>query len=263
MARLCAVVAALVTAGCGLTLDFQERDLAFVGRDGEPMDAGDLVDAPPRDAAALDAVLADGARFDAGIPPADGGGPGDGGPAPVDGGGRMDAGPDASTSPTWSRATIFITSGAYDGNLGGLAGADSRCRGAAGAAGLGPGFVAVLSSSTANAMDRAPVTGEIRDTTGALVAPSASDLWEGRLTNEVLNDERGSALPRNSTAWTGSDLGMAEPYSGMFCSDWTSADGGDSALQGNARARNYTWLYAWDVLCSEPAHLYCIGPAGP
>jgi hypothetical protein len=253
----------MVTASCGLTLDLQERDLVFVGRDGAVMDAGDLADAAVIDAAALDAVLADGARFDAGAPPTDGGGLGDGGPTPVDGGVGLEAGPDASTSPTWSRATIFITSALYDGNLGGLVGADSRCRGAAGAAGLGPGFVAVLSNSTTNAMDRAPVTGEIRDTTGALVAPSASDLWEGRLTNAVLNDESGSAVVRNSTAWTGSDLGMAEPYSGMFCGDWTRSDGGDSALQGNARARNYTWLYAWDVLCSEPAHLYCIGPAGP
>ena len=51
-----------------------------------------------------------------------------------------------------------MTSSSWNGNLGGLSGADAKCQQAANATGLGGTWVAWLSDSTHNAKDRIPDT---------------------------------------------------------------------------------------------------------
>ena len=171
----------------------------------------------------------------------------------VDGGSddarSSDAGGDGSTV----RANLaFLTSGVYDGALGGVTGADATCNAEAVAAGRPGDFVALLWAS-----DRpdpgallAGSSGWVR-ADGAWLADTAADVVIGDLTNPLAQTATGADVlgvdsggPANRY-WNGQVEGT--------CNDWSSTTGlGDQ-----------TWFPQWRRIsdgmfdCAQPLRVAC------
>lgn len=169
------------------------------------------------------------------------GGPSLDGPASNDTGAPVpDAGPsgdasvegDAAKTPTF----VFVTRSVYDANMGGLAGADQRCRSSAAAAKLPGVYRAWLSDATTDAKDRVPNGGPWLEvgTNKVLFATRAS--FEGFPEAPLLRDEYGDVAP--DRWWTGtSSNGIKHPKT---CQSWaTNAqfEGGMTGHRSSATGR--------------------------
>lgn len=168
---------------------------------------------------------------------------------------------------TWSVTTgaasgtqIFATTGSYNGNLGGLLGADAICQGAATAAGYSAAsWKAILSDHWTSANQRLAITYPVyRASDGSTVA--AANLWSGSLSVGV-----GGA----TYAWTGtSSVGNANSYysgttAAYWCNDWTDGSGSTLADAGYANATNSSWMTYTPTGCNGSAVLYCIEQPSP
>ncbi len=153
--------------------------------------------------------------------------------------------------------TVFVTSTGYTGDLGGLAAADSICGQHASDAGLDGPFVAWLSTSTVNAVDRLdPASGPFHTPTGcaSLLAVDLTDLTDGTLTNPILFDEQCGT--REVNVWTGTSPDGT--VSGLDkCGDWTTTLDFAVGLAGRSYDDDVTWTYHGTTLCQNPHELYC------
>ncbi len=147
--------------------------------------------------------------------------------APIDA--APDPAPDVPVADAGPGHVVFVTSATFNGNLGGLAGADDPCEALASAAGRVGTWRAILSDSTTDASARITVTGPIRDTVGTLVANNAADLSDGSIASPIARDENGAAVvPALSFVFTGTaadgtgnlSVALADR---PFCNDWTSS----------------------------------------
>jgi hypothetical protein len=151
---------------------------------------------------------------------------------------------------------IFVTSSMYDGNLGGLAGADAKCQQAADAAGLAGSFRAWLSDNTISAANRL-VHSEVPyvRVDGVPVADDWADLTDGTLDYPVVIDENGANVG-NSEVWTGTHETGAAIY-GQNCSGWTVVSG--TAEVGLANLTSYQWTKKYPQFCNRTnVRLYCL-----
>jgi hypothetical protein len=142
---------------------------------------------------------------------------------------------------------VFMTSTTYNANLGGVAGADSKCQARANAASLGGTWKAWISTSasspattfTQNAFPYSMIN-------GVQVASNWADLTDGSVAALININEFGSTVPFNGAggysgcgAWAGGFFimhwsstkadGTYNPPIGVCqttCSDWTSTSGG-------------------------------------
>lgn len=164
--------------------------------------------------------------------------------------GRADATP---SGPRYNRA--FVTSQRFDGNLGGRAGADAKCATAAVAGGLPGTFLAFLSITGGDAINRFPGNsrGWMR-TDGAPLFDQATDITSRRVRNALTLDELGQVIPANSLVWTGTP--RAENGDAR-CSDWTSTDNQTSAYYGSPLRQRDVFVDLADN-CARPHHLYCL-----
>lgn len=146
----------------------------------------------------------------------------------------------------------FVTSTTTSGNMGGLAGADQLCAERAFAAGLPGTFVAWLSSSTEDAIDRLAGAGGWLRTDGK---PFANDP-RGPIYYPLRLDEFGNDL------WTGSALTGTTPSGtatlGQTCQDWTAAAGYAGTGAIHTTTVSWTSYYGGDT-CVYPTHIYCFG----
>lgn len=164
-----------------------------------------------------------------------------------------------TTLSTWSVANqvsgssqIFHTSASFNGNLGGLAGADAICQAEATGLGYGGSWKALLSTSTVNAKDRLSlVYPVIRANDGVVVA--TSNLWSGSIAHTVTATSA-SVSPWTGTASDGNKTGL------NYCDDWTNG----SSLYGLEKIGqpNMTdsfWV-AWHAneTCGTIHLLYCV-----
>lgn len=157
------------------------------------------------------------------------------------------------TTDNWSVTTkagqtqIFITPTTYNGNLGGLSGADTRCQTEAGALGYAGSWKAVMSDSSTNAKDRLTITYPVVRASGGTTVDS-TDLWDGSLENN---------LGASQDYWTGTDPdGTAHANT---CSDWTSFSSGDDGATGWGASTNSGWIKAVTTYdCSSTRHLACV-----
>jgi hypothetical protein len=169
--------------------------------------------------------------------------------------------------PADETVTVFVTQTAYQGDLGGLAGADAICQQRAEAAGLpGTDWTAWLSDDTTNARNRIP-RGEYRRVDGTLVASNRADLFDGELAAPINLNEYGQT--QASFAWTATNLDGTG--TGNTCNNWTDAsseqggcpDPGDPKCGsvGSTSATNAEWtkLNAAPFQCSAQYNLYCFG----
>ncbi|HVU03689.1 MAG TPA: DUF1554 domain-containing protein [Polyangiaceae bacterium] len=211
----------------------------------------------PADASAGGSTGSDGATGTGGA--SDGGATGTGGAsdggastggATGSGGASTDAGP---------HKRVFVTKDTFDGNLkgtaaSGLEGADALCQAAADDASLGGTWVAWLSDSGHDAIDRIADVGpwyridgqKVFDDKAAITTTGPAVAISRGPKNEVV-----SFLP-----WTGTKSdGTRTPHN---CNDWQSSDSSNSGTCGSSSA-TATWTETGPtgLPCSIPYNLYC------
>lgn len=150
---------------------------------------------------------------------------------------------------------VFVTAGNFQGNLGGLAGADLRCTGQAALAGLSGTYTAWLSDPTGDASTRiTDSSAGYARVDGTVIASDLDDLLDGVLDAPINLTQFGGE--REVRVWTNTTtLGVA---AGAFdCSGWTSNGGGDGWV-GLSIATNGNWTnFTTDAACSGSNSLYC------
>ncbi len=164
---------------------------------------------------------------------------------------RLDALEPASPS-TVNR--IFATTATPNGAFGGLAGGDAICAAAAASAGLHGTWIAWLSDSSTNAIDRLDVnSGPFLTMDGFLIASNKADLTDGTLANSITRNEfSGTAA---AFIWTGTLTNGTS--GGGNCSDWTSTGG--SGMTGVTGSTSGSWTQnGGGSVCSAPSSLFCI-----
>lgn len=156
---------------------------------------------------------------------------------------------------------IFVSSEAYKGfAIGGLYGADQRCRSLAAKAELPrfETFRAWLSTPAMAAADRLIHSpGRYKLVNGPIVAADWEALTTAPLKNPIMVDE--SSHTQDYVAWTGT-LANGQPAPGSaFCGEWDDNSGmplfGGAGFTANTDA---TWSFFEDVECGTDLHLYCV-----
>ena len=217
---------------------------------------------------------------DAALPePGSGDASGSGGPSGKLDGGVLGPGPDAAggtdsgagvdappTSCSLGNTRVFVTSAMYDGNLGGVSGADTDCTTRATAAGLGGSWRAWLSDSVTPALAhvRRSKAGYVLVDGTTVVATSFIALVSGSLAHAIDLTETGAPVTNGQTeVWTGIDL-TSSMSNGGFCTDgsgndWSSnSSGASTPLVGHLDATDATWSAAYLQLCNRTnVRLYC------
>lgn len=165
---------------------------------------------------------------------------------------------------------IFVTSTTFDGDLGGLEGADALCQARADAGArtqaLGWTWRALLSiHGVVDAKDRLVWYGPLHDVTGLLVTNDPGTWpWvsggDGGSTIGV--DENGSPPPDNYV-WTGSTVDGVAKGAAFDCNDWTDATSSNSGWAGEtASFPSASWIDSFANACdSDFFSLYCVSEA--
>lgn len=163
---------------------------------------------------------------------------------------------------------VFVTSNNYNGNLGGLSGADNKCLLSAYNAGLsGPSWKAWLSdgnTSAASRLEHASVPYKLLNST--TIANNWDDLTDGSIQNPIITSEILTTIaPSNGSyaVWTNTtSRGIARP-TGNNCDNWTSAASSSKGFIGLTGVTNVDWTegnsFVFNPLhCDSPVYLYCI-----
>lgn len=154
---------------------------------------------------------------------------------------------------------VFVTSSVYNGNLGGLSGADIKCQQKADAVNLGGIWKAWLSDDTASAYSRLThFNGLYKRLDGLVIADNWTDFTDGTLRNKIILDETGR--DRNnyvSAAWTGTGISGNNGYNN--CLNWTNNLFLFKGQIGGINTANSDWTRGAspDYSCSSNAALYC------
>ena len=155
-----------------------------------------------------------------------------------------------------STKRVFVTSTSYDGNLGGLDGADSKCQTQANTAGLNGTWKAWLRSETVSAASRlSHNNGSYVLTNGNKIADNWSDLTDGSI-NYPINVNETGALVAQTLVWTQTfSDGTAGPPAAA-CSNWTSNSLG-ADIVGDTTKTDGGWSNSSSNVCSSTHSLYC------
>ncbi len=138
---------------------------------------------------------------------------------------------------------VFVTSGTYNGNLGGLSGADAKCQTAASGASLGGvSWKAWLSDNSTAASSRIYQSGgPYALLNGTWIANSWSDLIDGNIaTNIGINQSGGSTF---NSVWTNTAADGSIQEVGGTCNNWTNASSGFHGQVGYSGSGDYKWSY--------------------
>ena len=160
---------------------------------------------------------------------------------------------------------IFLSSLVSRGNLGGLSGADNKCKQMAKNANLKGVFKAFLSNSKENVALRIKIKNlPYLTVDGYIIANNFSDLSQNKLNyplvvnekgqHEILDDEPFTAI--NVFTGTNQDLST-----GSHCGDWKKDNQtiyGTYGITGFNKQKSSSWLYHTIGSCYDPYRIYCI-----
>ena len=155
---------------------------------------------------------------------------------------------------------VFVTTAKFEGNLGGLAGADTKCRAAATAGKLAnPNtFKAWLSDGTTGPATRFDTTfaGIYELVDGTIVVSGGwFELIKGSLAHAINQDESGGGA--TATPWSDTDTEGQPIKGGLHCSAWTINDNTKGSI-GQTDATDATWTnFNDESFCSAATRLYC------
>ena len=153
--------------------------------------------------------------------------------------------------------TIFVTREGFDADMGGLAGADSNCMSAATAESISGTWIALLSTSTVDAVDRLPETA-FTTIRGEELADNKVDLFTENLKKLISFTERG--IIGENGVWTGSDTDGTYDVDST-CADWTSTSTELNGRTGNNRYTSDRWIKDSRTTCATESmrgRLYCV-----
>ena len=159
---------------------------------------------------------------------------------------------------------VFVTSTAYTGNFGGLAGADAACQTQAQAGGLSGTFKAWLSDSTASASTRLThSTDPYVLTDGTQIAADWTDLTDGVLSAPINKDESQQTPLESSGSvrvWTATQANGDWYFTSPSCNDWTEETSGTTVLatRGDFTATDIKWSAASNATCNNQLRIYCV-----
>lgn len=171
--------------------------------------------------------------------------------------------------PTQSSSDIrvFVTSTTYDGNLGGLAGADAKCQAAADDPNkdgntsdkLGGIWKAWLSGTSISVVDRITRTsGKYKLLDDTIIAQGWTDLTDDSLLKPIDITESNTKLSTARNVWTGTSMNNLSQKRNPFtdnCLQWSS--GRSEGIAGNTSFSNSAWTSKDRPRCSTSASLYC------
>ena len=171
---------------------------------------------------------------------------------------------------------VFITSTNYNGNLGGLSGADAKCQAAANDPdkntatndGLGGIWKAWLSDSTTSPTSTSRMIhfdGPYKRLDGLTIADDWSELILNLpVTNQIQYPILKTELGGNGVyAWTNTKadgtIYSNSSYATTSCNDWSSSTNSSSlrGVIGSATATNSTWTQYLAIRCDLVKSLYC------
>ena len=183
---------------------------------------------------------------------------------PVDapGDGVVDALPDAPLSCNGvadCERVVFVTSTAFPGNLGGVAGADAKCQALADLSSnsrvKGRTFLAwVSTNATSPAARFVHGTKAYVRVDKAVVASTWNELLSGTLRSGIGLDENGAA--HSGQAWTGTRSETGQ-LSTSTCADWTSSSFAEDGVGGNVGGSGGGWSSNTEMPCASTARIYC------
>ncbi len=159
-----------------------------------------------------------------------------------------------------STKTVFVTSNYYNGDLGGVTGADDKCQAAANSAGLSgvyKAWISVATSSPSIAFTQSVVP--YVTTRGDRIASNWTDLTDGTLINPILGDEYGTALV-DADVWTNTKADGTISSLIDSCDNFTSSAGGvtNRARVGLASRISSAWTSGATFECVfGMMRLYC------
>ena len=162
-----------------------------------------------------------------------------------------------TSTPTAAFNVVFVSSMAFDGNLGGLAGADADCQSLADVAGLSGTFKAWLSTSTVNAASRLGTARGFVRVDDQPFADTVSDITTGKILNPIVIDETGANIGF-AKVWTATASdGTVIP--GFTCLDWSDSTSANQGDLGFTSAGPFTWTEAFSgIACNNMfQHLFC------
>lgn len=156
---------------------------------------------------------------------------------------------------------VFLTAAAYDGDLGGLAGADALCQAEAAGAGLSGTYMAWLSDTTGSPATRFNQLGSFIRSDGFIVAFSWADLLDGEVGVPLNRQPDGTEVTTAPLfAWTNTNTDGTATLGGVnSCSDWTST--GTTAAPRGAIGNTVNWTggipSAFGSCTAPNGRLYC------
>jgi hypothetical protein len=176
---------------------------------------------------------------------------------------RAGCGVDTCVDGACPKRLVFVTAAAFDGNLGGLAGADAKCAQAATSGKLRGRYKAWLSAPGASndalgRLEHAPVPYVLPSS--AAVANDWNDLVDATIISAIHTTEEKKDVSSGARAWTATDPNGT--VSNVHCLSWTSNAAGEIGRQGNASAISASWTNPSGAgeladACNRLNHLYC------
>lgn len=158
---------------------------------------------------------------------------------------------------------VFITSTSYNGNLGGLEGADTKCQERANAVNLGGTWRAWLSDNSTPVSWRfihSFLPYKLLD--GTLIANNWADLTDGQLAQTITRTETYSY--HGNYVWSGTKENGEILNPGAFkCNDWTSSTANGAAPVGHSGYTDYQWSWGSSYGCANNYPLYCFEQVAP
>lgn len=151
---------------------------------------------------------------------------------------------------------LFISTEIFEGNLGGLAGADAKCQASAVAAGRGGNWRALLSDETIAASTRLTFFDDVYDfAEQELLRPTSSTDWPFLPDGALVHVTASAVTLDDPQAWSGTRLdGTATTFA---CEDWSSSSLIKFGTVGSGEA-GVQWLEDFDGSCASPHRLYCL-----
>ena len=149
-------------------------------------------------------------------------------------------------------ARVFVTSQSFNGNLGGVSGANQKCQDAANAEDLGGSFKAWVSTSTYQPADGFYIPlGAIELINGTEVAASFSNM--NPLSAKINLTEKGTT--KTTEVWTNTRSDGTD--GSQNCSNFTSSSSSDRSYHGDNNVTNSWWSFKTVAYCNETLSLYC------
>jgi len=139
-------------------------------------------------------------------------------------------GGDSQAGGTTTRKYVFITSLAYTGNLGGLAGADKTCATLAASAGHAGAWVAWLSDESTDALDRIADVGPWYAMGSTTLVAATKSAFAYTPAASVARDQNGAGTSNVHAMWSGTQTGGTRVV-GHTCKSWTDGTNASTGQQ--------------------------------